>query len=146
MARNNTQRYEPTITLNSKAAENALDGLKIKAKQVRDALREAGNMGDDRKVRELERELKGIESSQRQIKQQTYDYNTVLRNLNTSSIKDLQKTARSLKNEIKTLTPGHTGIHQQIKTTGSGQVKVGPAQWPGEGDTFMVITCRKYFQ
>lgn len=106
MARNNTQRYEPVVTLNSKAAENALDGLKQKARQVRDALREAGNMGDDRKVRELERELKGIENVQRQIKQQTYDYNTVLRNLNTSSIKDLQKTARSLKNEIKTLTPG----------------------------------------
>lgn len=106
MGRNNTQRYEPVITLNAKAAENILDGLKVKAKQVREALNEAGKMGDDRKVKELDRELKSIEATQRKIRNQTYDYNIVLRNLNTSSIKDLERTAKTLRNEIRQLTPG----------------------------------------
>lgn len=115
MARNNTQRYEPVITLNAKAAENVLDGLKIKARQVREALNEAGRIGDDRKVKELDRELKSIEATQRRIRQQTYDYNTVLRNLNTSSIKDLEKTAKTLRNEIRQLTPGTQEFIQKSK-------------------------------
>ncbi|MDP3387720.1 MAG: phage tail tape measure protein [Eubacteriales bacterium] len=106
MGRNNTQRYEPVVTLNSKAAENALDGLKIKAKQVREALNEAGKMGDNKRVKELDRELKSIEATQRRIRQQTYDYNTVLRNLNTSSITSLEKTSKALRNEIRQLAPG----------------------------------------
>lgn len=106
MARNNTPRYEPTVTLNAKAAENALEGLRIKAKQVREALNEAGKIGDTKKIKELERELKSIESSQKNIRRQTYDYNTVLKSLNTSTIKDLEKTAKALKNEIKQLAPG----------------------------------------
>lgn len=106
MARNSTQKFEPVITLNSKAAEDALEGLKIRAKQVRDALNEAGKAGDTKKVKELDRELRSISSSQRQLRTQTYDYNNVLKSLNTSTIKALEKASRALKNEIKELTPG----------------------------------------
>ncbi|MHC1781020.1 MAG: phage tail tape measure protein [Bacteroidales bacterium] len=115
MARNNNQRYEAQVTLNAKAAENILDSLKLKAKQVREALNEAGKMGDDRKVKELDRELKSIEATQKQIRQRTYEYNAVLRNLNTSSIKDLEKTAKLLKNEIRQLTPGTQEFIQKSK-------------------------------
>lgn len=106
MARNSTQKFEPVITLNSKAAEDALEGLKIRAKQVRDALNEAGKAGDTKKVKELDRELRSISSSQRLLRTQTYDYNNVLKSLNTSTIKALEKASRALKNEIKELTPG----------------------------------------
>ncbi len=106
MAKNNTQRFEPTVTLNSKAAEHSLEGLRIKAKQVGEAIREAGKIGDSDQVTKLSKELKSIESSQRKIKSQTYDYNTVLKNLNTSNITSLEKTTRSLRSEIKKLTPG----------------------------------------
>ena len=68
MAKNNTQRFEPTVTLNSKAAEHSLEGLRIKAKQVGEAIREAGKIGDSDQVTKLSKELKSIESSQRKIK------------------------------------------------------------------------------
>lgn len=106
MARNNTPRYEPTVALNTKAAENALEILKSKAKEVRAAIREAGNVGDDSRVRKLEKLLKDLEGRQKNIKSLMYDYNTVLKNLNTSSIKDLRLATKILRREISTLTPG----------------------------------------
>lgn len=106
MARNNTQRFEPTVTLNSKGAENALDALRVKAKQVQEAIIAAGKIGDEKKLKDLDRELKSINSTVRQLKQQTYDYNNVLKNINTSSINTLEKAAKALKNELRQLTPG----------------------------------------
>ena len=106
MARNNTQRFEPTVTLNSKGAENALDALRVKAKQVQEAIIAAGKIGDEKKLKDLDRELKSINSTVRQLKQQTYDYNNVLKNINTSSITTLEKAAKALKNELRQLTPG----------------------------------------
>lgn len=105
MARN-TQRFEPIVTLNGKAAEMALDGLTMKAKALRQALVEAGKMGDDKKVKEINRELKSTEATQRKLRNETYNYNQVLKNLNTSTLKDLYKTAKILRGEINKLTPG----------------------------------------
>lgn len=102
----NTQHYEPVITLNSKAAENALEGLKVKANQVRAAIHEAGKIGDEKKLKELDRELRSIEGSQRKLRKETFDYNNVLKSLNTSSIKDLERTSKALRKEISLLSPG----------------------------------------
>lgn len=105
MARNTTARAESTVTLNGRAAENALDGLKIKAKQYRDAILEASRAGDTAKVEKLNKALKATEGSMKSIRQQTFDYNTVLKNLNGASIVQLEKSAKALRNEIKRLSP-----------------------------------------
>jgi len=59
MARNTTARAESTVTLNGKAAESALEGLKIKAKQYRDAILEASRAGRYGKGGEAEQSPKG---------------------------------------------------------------------------------------
>lgn len=105
MGRNNNQRYEAQVTLNSQSADNVLNSLTAKAKLLRQSLIDASKMGDEKKVKELNQELKSIESTQRSIRKQTYDYNTVLRNINTSTIKDLHQTSKALRNELKRMTP-----------------------------------------
>lgn len=105
MARNTTARAESTVTLNGKAAESALEGLKIKAKQYRDAILEASRAGDTAKVEKLNKALKATEGSMKSIRQQTFDYNIVLKNLNGSSMVQLEKSAKALRNEIKRLSP-----------------------------------------
>lgn len=115
MARNNSPKIEPVVTLNGKAAENALDALKKKAKDLRDAMIEASKAGDDTKVRQIDKELKSIENTQRSIRKQTFDYNNVLKNLNTSTIKDLEKSSKALKNEIRQLTPNTEAFIQKTK-------------------------------
>lgn len=115
MARNNSPKIEPIVTLNGKAAENALDALKTKAKALRDAMIEASKAGDDTKVRQIDKELKSIENTQRSIRKQTFDYNNVLKNLNSSTIKDLEKSSKALKNEIRQLTPETEAFIQKTK-------------------------------
>lgn len=115
MARNNSPKIEPIVTLNGKAAENALDALKTKAKALRDAMIEASKAGDDTKVRQIDKELKSIENTQRSIRKQTFDYNNILKNLNSSTIKDLEKSSKALKNEIRQLTPETEAFIQKTK-------------------------------
>jgi len=105
MARNTTARAESTVTLNGRAAESALDGLKIKAKQYRDAILEASRAGDTAKVEKLNKALKATEGSMKSIRQQTFDYSVVLKNLNGSTMVQLEKSAKALRNEIKRLSP-----------------------------------------
>jgi len=105
MARSNVARAESIVTLNGKAAENALDGLKLKAKQYRDAIIEASKAGDTKQVNKLSTELKSIEATTKKLRQETFNYNSILKNLNGSTITQLEKAAKSLRNEIKGLTP-----------------------------------------
>jgi TP901 family phage tail tape measure protein len=103
MARNLTARAESIVTLNGKAAEATLDALKTKAKGLRSAIDEASKAGDATQVKKLTAELKATDNAMRNIRQTTYDYNQVLKNLNGSSLNDLQKTAKLLRNEMKLL-------------------------------------------
>lgn len=105
MARSNVARAESIVTLNGKAAENALDGLKLKAKEYRDAIIEASKAGDTKQVNKLSTELKSIEATTKKLRQETFNYNSILKNLNGSTITQLEKAAKSLRNEIKGLTP-----------------------------------------
>lgn len=115
MARTNTARAESIVTLNGKAAESALEALKTKAKEYRKEIDAASKAGDDTKVKKLTAELKSTESAMRSVKQQTFDYNSVLKNLNGSSLRDLEKTAKALKNEIKGLTPATKEFTEKSK-------------------------------
>lgn len=115
MARTNTARAESIVTLNGKAAESALEALKTKAKEYRKEIDAASKAGDDTKVKKLTAELKSTESAMRSVRQQTFDYNSVLKNLNGSSIRDLEKTAKALKNEIKGLTPATKEFTEKSK-------------------------------
>lgn len=115
MARTNTARAESIVTLNGKAAESALEALKTKAKEYRKEIDAASKAGDDTKVKKLTAELKSTESAMRSVRQQTFDYNSVLKNLNGSSISDLEKTAKALKNEIKGLTPATKEFTEKSK-------------------------------
>lgn len=124
MARKNTARAESVVTLNGKAAENALNGLKIKAKQYRDAILEASRAGDATKVEKLNNALRSMESSMKSIKQQTYDYNAVLKNLNGSTMVQLEKAAKSLRNELKGLSPATTEFVNKSKQLDSVRARL----------------------
>lgn len=103
MARNLTARAESTITLNTRAAESNLNALKSYAKELRVAIEAASKAGDTTQVKKLSLELKGTDSAMRNLRNMTYDYNQVLKNINGSSLNDLQKTAKLLRNEMKLL-------------------------------------------
>lgn len=105
MGRTNTARAEALVTLNGKAAENAMEGLKVKAKQLRDAIAEASRAGDSKMVNKLSTELKSIEATMKKLRKETFDYNTILKSLNGSTITQLERAAKALRNEIRGLTP-----------------------------------------
>lgn len=103
MGRTNTARAEALVTLNGKAAENAIDGLKVKAKQLRDAIAEASRAGDAKMVNKLSTELKSTEATMKKLRKETFDYNNILKNLNGSSITQLERAAKALRSEMRGL-------------------------------------------
>mgnify|MGYP001244307587 CR=1 FL=1 len=71
-ARNETAKA--TIYLDGKQAEAALEGLKKKANDLRDSIREAQRAGDQVKMDRMQKELRNVESVQKSLRKETYDY------------------------------------------------------------------------
>lgn len=71
--------------------------------ELKKSLLEAQKAGDTKKVKSLEKDIRALDSTVKNVKKSTYDYDTVLRNLNGSSIKQLEKAYKSLRNEVRGL-------------------------------------------
>jgi TP901 family phage tail tape measure protein len=103
MAGNQT-RAEATITLNGQQAEQVLEQLSNKAKQLKADITTAAGAGDSKKVVELNKELKQVESTIKNVRKETYDYQSVLNNISTAPLKNLEKAKKTLQKELKNLT------------------------------------------
>jgi tubulin-specific chaperone A len=104
MARNEIAKA--TIYLNGKQAEAALEGLKKKAKELRDQMKEAQKAGDKIKYTKLKSELTGVEAASRSLKKETFDVERVLKDINKVSWRDLEKAQRSVILQMKGMTRG----------------------------------------
>lgn len=98
MAKNETAKA--TIYLDGKQAEAALDGLKTRASQLKEALKQAQQAGDQVKMDKIQKELNGVNSTMTSLKKETFDYERVLKNLNGASLKELKTSLRTLEVQI----------------------------------------------
>ena len=111
MAKN--EQAKATIYLDGKQAEAALDALKKKAGEVRQAMKQAQEAGDQVKFKKLERELKGVEAAQRSLRKETFDYEKVLRDLNGASMSDLKKALRTVEIQLNKMKRTDLGYAQK---------------------------------
>ena len=95
-----TQTANVNVQVNGQQAENVLDALQLKAKQLKQDLKTAFKAGDVKGYNNLKRELSGIHKETRQIKRQMFDVDKVLCNLSGASIRDLQKAQARLNKEL----------------------------------------------
>ena len=125
MARN--EKAKATIYLDGKQAEAALDSLKKKAKELRQAMKEAQSAGDQVKYKKLESELKGVDAATRSLRKETFDFERVLRDINGASMKDLKAALRTVDvqlNKMSRTDPGYATKAAQAKLLRSEITKV----------------------
>ena len=107
------ERATAQIYLDGKQAEAAIDGLKRKSTELKQAIIEAGKAGDHVSMKKLQSELKGVESAQRTLKKETFDVQRVLDNLSGASINDLQKAFNKLNAEMKRMDRTDAGFKEK---------------------------------
>jgi len=106
------------IFLDGKQAEAAMDGLRQKSKSLKAAIIEAGQAGDHVTMKKLQSELKGVDSSMRMLKKESFDVQKVLDNLSGAPIKDIEKALIKVNAEMKRagrLDPGYSTLKNQTK-------------------------------
>jgi TP901 family phage tail tape measure protein len=102
-----TAQAEAIVTMNGKEAESVLSTLKERAKSFRKELEDIKKIDPNNpNIPKMEKQLKALESSTRKVTQTTYDYQKVLKNLNGSSLHELQKAKKTLLNQIKQMKQG----------------------------------------
>lgn len=112
------EQAKATIYLDGKQAEAALDGLKARAKSLRDELKRAEEAGDQIKTKKLQSEIKGVEAAQRSLRKETFEYEKVLRNINGASMSELKKALRTVEvqlNKMSRTDPGYAAKAAQAK-------------------------------
>lgn len=100
-----TAKAESIVTLNGKAAEQTLTALTRQAGELRKALKAAEQVGDTKKIRDLERDIKDSDAAIRAFKRDTKDFQDILSNIDGSTLKQLTVAARSLEKELRNLAP-----------------------------------------
>jgi TP901 family phage tail tape measure protein len=111
MSANFRKNAEVTVTLNGEAANNVLKAMAERAKAVSEQIREIAKKGaeateDERKqLALLQKEHKSLEASQKNVTKATYDYSQVLKNLNGSTLRELEKAKKALRAQLQHLVP-----------------------------------------
>ncbi|MDR1198396.1 MAG: phage tail tape measure protein [Prevotellaceae bacterium] len=123
---NFTAKAEAIVTMNGKDAEAVLNTLKEKAKDLRKQITEIKKTDPNNpNLKKMEKDLKSIESSAAKVKQTTFEYGKVLKNLNGSNLKDLQKTKQILLGQIKSMTQGTREYIEKAKQLRQVDTQIG---------------------
>lgn len=102
------------IYLDGQQAEAALDGLKVKAKQLKQELIAIGKSGDQASTKKLQKELNSVQSAMRALNKETFTVQKVLDNLNGSSINDLNKALMKVNAEMKKTSRTDPGYNKMV--------------------------------
>lgn len=109
----NTQEAEVIVTMNGQAAKNEIKTMKQQLEEFsKELLRlqktpvSAMKPGEVQKMGELMKETKKLEKQIKSAEDKTEAFARTLKNINSSSLKDLQAAARRLSFEVKELKPG----------------------------------------
>jgi TP901 family phage tail tape measure protein len=95
------EKATSSVFLNGEQAKNELNILGKKAKELRDAIRQANEAGDEKAFAKYNKELKATEKQMNQLQKESFDVKKVLDNLSGSSIKDLEKAQRQLNAQLR---------------------------------------------
>lgn len=93
-----------SVTLDGAAAGEQIKQLKKKAAELRKELKEMKIAGDKTGYENKKRELDEITKKTDQAKRSTWDLQQVMKNLNGTNLKDLERAQRQLTNEVRNAT------------------------------------------
>jgi hypothetical protein len=112
----NTEFVKSVLLLDGVQVSKVLEDLDVKAKKLGDDMVKALQAGDKVEYTKLNKELNQVEANQTRIKKGAFDVQNVLKNLNGTSLKDLEKSERSLWQEMKMATDKTSEAFKQLKT------------------------------
>ena len=95
-----------SVYIDSEQAKNELNMLEQKAKELRAAITEAGKANNLSDYTKLKKELNGVEKEMKQLKKETFDVQKVLKNLNGTNFRDLQRAQMQITAELKKMERG----------------------------------------
>lgn len=109
MAKSSFSKAEVLILMNGKQPADVLDGLKKRADEARKKLEEMGDVSslDEAQLntyRELQDELAATSKAAKALERDMLDINQVVANLSTTSMEKLQKAAKALRREIRSMS------------------------------------------
>ena len=90
-----------SVTLDGAAAGEQIKELTKEAKNLRKALEEASKAGDSASHEKYKRALSENKKKQDELKRSTWDLEKVMKNLNGTSLKEMERAQRQLTNEIR---------------------------------------------
>lgn len=96
--------YTTVVKLNSEEAKNRLKELEDKVARLKKAKQDAFSTGDSRLGASLAKDLKAAEREMKQFKNSTMSVKETLENLSSASLGQLEKAARHLKGQMKTIS------------------------------------------
>ncbi len=101
------------VYLDGKQAEAAIDSLKAKSKELRKAMNDARKAGNFDEYRKLEKEVKQIDTATASLTKSTFDYQTVLKNINGASFNELNKALRTVTSEMRRMKRTDAGYKEK---------------------------------
>lgn len=96
--------YTTVVKLNSEEAKNRLKELEDKVARLKKAKQDAFSTGDSRLGASLAKDLKAAEREMKQFKNSTMSVKETLENLSSASLGQLERAARHLKGQMKTIS------------------------------------------
>lgn len=102
----NTVYTESVVTLNASQAEATMNALKSSADELRRKMLDATKLGNTEDAAKYQKQLDQVNKSMSSIRKETKDYSDIMKNLNGSTLNELQKAASGLSKQLKNLVPG----------------------------------------
>ena len=106
MAKSNTSTAHIVITMEGKGAQNVMKALQQQAQAVRkelEAMEKAGQMDTDDYKKKID-ELKALERAVNQNKTAYINLDSVVKNLNKTTLRDLQRSLKECRKQMQNLT------------------------------------------
>lgn len=117
-----TQDAEVVVTLNGQEAKKSIDDLKKHYQELQAELTKLRNTPvglmskeDLKRMQQLPKELVKTEKQIVKLEEKTRSFESVIKNINGASLKDLVSASKRLRVEINTLTPGTEKFIQKSK-------------------------------
>ncbi len=102
----NTQEAEVIVTLNGEPAKRVLNELEKEYKDLEKAALDAHKAGDDALGKKLDKQAQKVRKSFEVAKVEAKKFDEIIKNINSASLRDLNKVSKQLQDEIKKLAPG----------------------------------------
>lgn len=101
-----TQDAEVIVTLNGEPAKRVLNELEKEYKDLEKAALDAYKAGDDALGKKLDKQAQKVRKSFEVAKVEAKKFDEIIKNINSASLRDLNKVSKQLQDEIKKLAPG----------------------------------------